>query len=191
MNIVVISGSPRPQRTSHQVALAIFDRLKTMENISAKLFDIREADFPNLDYIYKKNPSASETMKNFSEAIAASDGIIIVSPEYNGSFSGALKNAIDYFYGEFSKKVIGVVSVSTGKMGGIRAVMDLQKLILALGAFPLPKYLTTPEVQNLFSNGVITDERYAKQMDDFINELLWLTEAVKNQKEKNYFRQAI
>jgi len=191
MNIVVISGSPRPQRTSHQVALEIVNRLSNKENINIKLLDVREANFPNLDYVYKKNPSASETMKNFSEAIAESDGIIIVSPEYNGSFSGALKNAIDYFYGEFSKKVIGVVSVSTGKMGGIRAVMDLQKLILALGAFPLPKYLTTPEVQNLFNNGVITDERYAKQMDDFIKEFLWLTEAVKNQKEKNYFRQAI
>lgn len=191
MNIVVISGSPRPQRTSHQVALEIVNRISNKENINVKLLDVREANFPNLDYIYKKNPSANESMKNFSEAIAASDGIIIVSPEYNGSFSGALKNAIDYFYGEFSKKVIGVVSVSTGKMGGIRAVMDLQKLILALGAFPLPKYLTTPEVQNLFSNGVLIDERYAKQMDDFLNELLWLTEAVKNQKEKNYFRQAI
>lgn len=191
MNIVVISGSPRPQRTSHQVALEIVNRLSNKKNVNAILLDVREANFPNLDYIYKKNPSASKIMKNFSEAIAASDGIIIVSPEYNGSFSGALKNAIDYFYGEFSKKVIGVVSVSTGKMGGIRAVMDLQKLILALGAYPLPKYLTTPEVHNLFSKGVLADDTYAKQMDDFINELLWLTEAVKNQKEKKYLRQAI
>lgn len=123
-------------------------------------------------------------MKYFSDTITASDGIILVSPEYNGSFSGALKNTLDYFYSEFSKKVIGVVSVSTGKLDGIRAVMDLQKLILSLGAFPLPKYLTTPEVQNLFSSGVLVDEKYAKQADGFIGEFLWLTEAVKNQKEK-------
>jgi len=191
MNIVVISGSPRQQRTSHQVALEIVSRLSKLENLSVTLLDVKEANFPNLDYTYKKNPSANETMKYFSDAIAASDGIIIVSPEYNGSFSGALKNTIDYFYGEFSKKVIGVVSVSTGRMGGIRAVMDLQKLILALGAFPLPKYLTTPEVQNLFSNGVLVDDRYAKQMDGFLEEFLWLTEAVKNQKEKNYLKIAV
>lgn len=191
MNIVVISGSPRPQRTSHQVAVEIVNRLSKIENLSATLLDVKEANFPNLDYTYKKNPSANETMKFFSDIIAASDGIIIVSPEYNGSFSGALKNTIDYFYGEFSKKVIGVVSVSTGKMGGIRAVMDLQKLILALGAFPLPKYLTTPEVQNLFSNGVLVDDKYAKQIDGFLEEFLWLTEAVKNQKEKNYFNIAV
>lgn len=191
MNIVVVSGSPRPQRTSHQVALEVYNRLNNMENVSVTLLDVREADFPNLDYVYKKNPSVSDEMKKFSETIAASDGIIIVSPEYNGSFSGALKNAIDYFYGEFSKKVIGVVSVSTGKMGGIRAVMDLQKLILALGAFPLPKYLTTPEVQNLFSNGLLVDDRYRKQMEVFINEFLWLTEAVKNQKEKSLYNIAV
>ncbi|MBS3944966.1 MAG: NAD(P)H-dependent oxidoreductase [Melioribacter sp.] len=191
MNIVVVSGSPRPQRTSHQVALEIISRLSKVENLSVTLLDVKEANFPNLDYTYKKNPSANETMKYFSETVAASDGIIIVSPEYNGSFSGALKNTIDYFYGEFSKKVIGVVSVSTGRMGGIRAVMDLQKLILALGAFPLPKYLTTPEVQNLFSNSVLVDDRYAKHMDNFLEEFLWLTEAVKNQKEKNYLKIAI
>ncbi|NMB83346.1 MAG: NAD(P)H-dependent oxidoreductase [Ignavibacteria bacterium] len=191
MNIVVVSGSPRPQRTSHQVALEVYNRLNNMENVSVTLLDVKEADFPNLDYVYKKNPSVSDEMKKFSETIAASDGIIIVSPEYNGSFSGALKNAIDYFYGEFSKKVIGVVSVSTGKMGGIRAVMDLQKLILALGAFPLPKYLTTPEVQNLFSNGLLVDDRYGKQMEVFINEFLWLTEAVKNQKEKSLYNIAV
>lgn len=191
MNIVVVSGSPRPQRTSHQVALEIISRLSKVENLSVTLLDVKEANFPNLDYTYKKNPSANETMKYFSETVAASDGIIIVSPEYNGSFSGALKNTIDYFYGEFLKKVIGVVSVSTGRMGGIRAVMDLQKLILALGAFPLPKYLTTPEVQNLFSNSVLVDDRYAKHMDNFLEEFLWLTEAVKNQKEKKYLKIAI
>lgn len=191
MNIVVVSGSPRPQRTSHQVAVEIVSRLSKFENLSVTLLDVKEANFPNLDYTFKKNPSVNETMKYFSETIAASDGIIIVSPEYNGSFTGALKNTIDYFYGEFSKKVMGVVSVSTGKMGGIRAVMDLQKLILALGAFPLPKYLTTPEVQNLFSNGLLIDDKYAKQMDGFLEEFLWLTEAVKNHKEKNYLKIAI
>lgn len=191
MNIVVVSGSPRPQRTSHQVAVEIVSRLSKFENLSVTLLDVKEANFPNLDYTFKKNPSVNETMKYFSETIAASDGIIIVSPEYNGSFTGALKNTIDYFYGEFSKKVMGVVSVSTGKMGGIRAVMDLQKLILALGAFPLPKYLTTPEVQNLFSSGLLIDDKYAKQMDGFLEEFLWLTEAVKNHKEKNYLKIAI
>lgn len=56
MNIVVISGSPRPQRTSHRVAVEIINRLSRIENLSVTLLDLKEADFPNLDYIYKKIP---------------------------------------------------------------------------------------------------------------------------------------
>ena len=184
MNIVVISGSTRPERTSHQVTLEVFNRISKRKNITTTLLDIKEFNFTNLEYIYKKHPSPTEQMKYVSESISSSDGIIIVSPEHNGSYSGALKNTLDYFLGEFSKKVIGVVSVSTGRFGGVRAAMDLQKLILSLGGFPLPRYLTTPEVQNLFNDGTLVDETYGKRLDGFIDEFLWLTEAVKNQKVK-------
>jgi NAD(P)H-dependent FMN reductase len=184
MNIVIISGSARPERTSHQVALEVLNRIGKRDNISVALIDIMEFNFPNLDQVYKKQKSPSDQMKFFSESISSSDGIIIVSPEHNGSYSGALKNTLDYFFGEFSKKVTGVVSVSTGKFGGVRAAMDLQKLILSLGGFPLPRYLTTPEVQNLFKDGVLSDEIYGKRLEGFIDEFLWLTEAVKNQKVK-------
>lgn len=184
MNIVIISGSTRPERKSHDVAIEVFNRLNPRTNINPLLLDIKEYNFHNLDYVFSKHPDPTEEMKKFSRAIAQSDGIIIVTPEHNGSYSGALKNTLDYFLGEFSKKVIGVVSVSTGKLGGIRAAMDLQKLILVLGAYPLPRYVITPEVQNIFKDGKLVDEAYGKRLDDFINEFLWLTEAVKIQKQK-------
>jgi NAD(P)H-dependent FMN reductase len=184
MNIVIISGSTRQERTSHQVSREVLNRIRKRENISVTMLDIMEFNFPNLEYIYKKHPSPTDQMKSFSESISNSDGIIIVSPEHNGSYSGALKNTLDYFHGEFSKKVMGVVSVSTGKFGGVRAAMDLQKLILSLGGFPLPRYMTTPEVQNVFKDGILADEIYGKRLDGFIDEFLWLTEAVKNQKVK-------
>lgn len=182
MNIVVISGSARPQRTSHQVALETVNRL-VLRNIETALLDIMEFNFPNLDYIYSKHPSPMEKMKEFSSAILKSDGILIVTPEHNGSYSGALKNTLDYFFGEFSKKVMGVVSVSTGKFGGIRAAMDLQKLILVLGGYPLPRFMTTPEVQNVFKEGKLVDESYGKKLEAFLDEFLWLTEAIKRQKQ--------
>ncbi len=184
MNIVVISGSTRPERKSHQVALEVVKRLCKNENLKISLLDIKEINLPNLDYIFSKHPSPTEEMKTFSETIFKSDGIIIVSPEHNGSYSGALKNTLDYFLGEYTKKVIGVVSVSAGKSGGVRAAMDLQKLILALGGYPIPKFMTTPEVQNIFKDGALVDEAYAKRLDGFLNEFLWLTEAVKYQKNK-------
>jgi len=184
MNIVIISGSTRPERKSHQVALEVLNRVSKRDMIASTLIDIKEYNLPNLDYVYKNHPSPTEQMKIFSEILSKSDGIIIVSPEHNGSYTGALKNTLDFFFGEFSKKVIGVVSVTTSKLGGIRAAMELQKLILVLGGYPMPRFMTTPEVQNVFKDGALIDEAYGKRMDSFIDEFLWLTEAVKNQKQK-------
>ena len=184
MNIVVISGSTRPERKSHDVSLEVLSRLTMREGVNPTLLDIKEYNFPNLDYVFSKHPSPSEGMKKFSQSISKSDGLIIVTPEHNGSYSGALKNTLDYFHGEFSKKVIGAVAVSTGKLGGIRAAMELQKLILVLGGYALPRFMTTPEVQNVFKDGKLVDEAYGKRMDSFLDDFLWLTEAVKNQKNR-------
>lgn len=184
MNITVISGSTRPERKSHDVALEVLRRVAAREGVNSFLLDVKEYNLPNLDYVFSKHPSPSEEMKKFSQTISQSDGIIIVTPEHNGSYSGALKNTLDYFHGEFSKKVMGAVSVSTGKLGGIRAAMELQKLILALGGYTLPRFLTTAEVQNVFKDGKLVDEAYGKRMDSFLDEFLWLTEAVKNQKNR-------
>lgn len=184
MNIVVISGSARPERKSHDVALEVLRRVAKREEVNSYLLDVKEYNLPNLDYVFSKHPSPSEEMKKFSQTISQSDGLIIVTPEHNGSYTGALKNTLDYFHGEFSRKVIGVVSVTTGKLGGIRAAMELQKLILVLGGYPLPRFMTTPEVQNVFKDGKLVDEAYGKRMDSFLDEFLWLTDAVKNQKQK-------
>jgi hypothetical protein len=62
--------------------------------------------------------------------------------------------------------------------------MELQKLILVLGGYTLPRYMTTPEVQNVFKEGALVDEAYGKRMDSFLDEFLWLTEAVTNHKNK-------
>jgi hypothetical protein len=68
-----------------------------------------------------------------------SDGIIFLTPKYNGSFSSDLKNFIDVFAKEgFLGKPIGVATGSTGAMGGVRAANQLQQVILSLFAYPQP-----------------------------------------------------
>ena len=99
------------------------------------------------------------------------------------SKNGVLKNTLDYFYPEFSKKPIGLLTVSSGNLGGINVHHDLQKFILHIRAYAVPmKYLLT-KVQNAFDqNGNVTDEHFEKSTSLFIQELTWLTEAIKNQK---------
>jgi NAD(P)H-dependent FMN reductase len=69
----------------------------------------------------------NEHTKKWSEKIAAADGYIFVTPEYNHSVSGALKNAIDYLYQEWNNKAAAFVSY--GSNGGSRAVEHLRQIM--------------------------------------------------------------
>ena len=121
----------------------------------------------------------------FSQQLDGSDAIILISPEYSGSYSGVLKNALEYFGPhEFRKKPIGVVSVSAGRLGGVNASTQMQLLILAIGGYPMPLKLLVPEVQKAFdSNGDPVDEYFQNTAQRFLDELIWFTEAIVNHKE--------
>ena len=81
----------------------------------------------------------------------------------------------------FAKKAIGIVTVSSGAMGGMRAAMHLQQFILALWAIPSPQMLLVSSVQNKFDEqGHLLDENYTKNIDTFLDEFLWLAKALKN-----------
>lgn len=97
---------------------------------------------------------------------------LIVSPEHNGSYPGSLKNSMDYFFKEYEGKVFGIISVSAGVLGGVNAVKSLQQYVLTLQGVVFLKFLITPQVHDLFSNGVLTDESYAKLMDKFLQSFL-------------------
>ncbi|GGK74005.1 NADPH-dependent FMN reductase [Rufibacter glacialis] len=178
MKLVVVSGSARPQRQSHQVALEVGKRLEEKGH-TVHLLDVRELNFPLLEAIFDKTPTPSEKMKETSAAIAQSEGLLLVSPEYNGSYSGALKNTLDYFYKEYSHKPFGIVGVSSGMLGGINAAKSLQQYALALKGIVLPNVLLTPKVQTLFQEGQLIDTAYAGRLDEFLNDFLWLSQAIR------------
>jgi azobenzene reductase len=111
--------------------------------------------------------------------------MIFLSPEYHGSYSGALKNAVDYFTAEFKRKPIGVVAVGSGRFGGINASTEMQQLVLSLGAYPMPYKLLVPHVQHAFDEkGELKDDQLGKGMDKFVTEFVWLSEAILDKKKK-------
>ncbi|KAA3440310.1 NADPH-dependent FMN reductase [Rufibacter hautae] len=177
MKLVVVSGSARPQRQSHQVALEVGRRLEEKGH-SVHLLDVRELNFPLLENTFDKTPNPSDLMKETSAAIAQSDGLVMVSPEHNGSYSGALKNTLDYFYKEYFHKPFGIVAVSAGMLGGINAAKSLQHYALTLNGIVLPNALLTPKVQTLFQDGQLTDAAYAGRLDKFLEDFLWLGQAI-------------
>lgn len=102
-----------------------------------------------------------------ADAVKAADGVILVTPEYNHSYSGVLKNAIDWVSRmdpqPFKDKPVAIQSASQGPMGGIRAQLALRQVLVFLRAltFTAPEVIVT-FAQAKFEDGVLKDEATRK-----------------------------
>ncbi len=181
LNYTIISGSIRQNRNSHRVSLHLMERINGEPNSKAELIDLAVANLPVMTDLWDKHPEHTEVYTKLADTLKNSDAFIWVSPEYNGSYTPALKNFIDHFPKQaFYRKPVGVVSVSAGPLGGIRGAMNMQELALAVQAYALPQMLLVPQVTDKFDAvGMITDETINKQLNLFVAELIWLSEAVK------------
>lgn len=127
MKIAVILGSTRPGRNGKAVADWVMENAAARTGATYELVDLLDHPLPHLDEAMPPSfgaPYANEHTKVWSETIAQYDGYIFVTPEYNHSTSGALKNAIDYLYYEWNNKAAGFVSY--GSLGGARAIEHLR-----------------------------------------------------------------
>lgn len=130
LRIAIILGSTRPGRKGEAVARWVHDYARQRGDAEYELVDIAEFGLPLLDEPVppsQRKYSKAHT-KAWSAMIASFDGFVFVTPEYNHSTSGALKNAIDFLYVEWNDKAAGFVSY--GSAGGTRAVEHL-RLIMA------------------------------------------------------------
>ncbi|KYP13610.1 NADPH-dependent FMN reductase [Flavihumibacter sp. CACIAM 22H1] len=173
MKLVIISGSARPNRQSHKIAVEVISRLRSIETVQPFLLDVREDRLPLLESIYRNHPEPTDTMHYWKNQLDQAAAILFVSPEHNASYPGALKNALDYFYEEYKNKPMGIVAVSSGALGGIHAVSALQQFCLKVGGLVFPGYLITPKVQSLFdTDGTLSDLSYASRLDKFLQQFI-------------------
>ncbi|MEV4760553.1 NAD(P)H-dependent oxidoreductase [Micromonospora sp. NPDC049559] len=124
--IAIILGSTRPGRNGEAVAQWVYDIASKRGDAEYEIVDLKDYELPHLDEPIP--PSMGQYTKEhtlaWSKKIASFDGYVFVTPEYNHSTSGVLKNAIDYLYAEWNNKAAGFVSY--GSVGGTRAVEHLR-----------------------------------------------------------------
>lgn len=181
MNIAIISGSSRPERKSHQVVKEIERKLnEEFDNYKVWIMDVLELNLPLLDNPLSANKAPSDIIVNTAERLVNSDAFIIVSPEFNGTFPGALKNTMDYFLKQYEKKVFGIVGVSAGMLGGINAAKNLQTYAQHIKGIVSPYLLITPNIDKVFQDGKLMDANYGRRLDNFLKEFLWLAHAITN-----------
>jgi NAD(P)H-dependent FMN reductase len=129
VKIGVIVGSTRPGRKARAVAEWVLQIAQLRNDAAYELVDIADFNLPLLDEAAPPSMGkyAHEHTKRWAGVIGGYDGFVFVTPEYNHSTSGALKNAIDYLYAEWNNKAAGIVSY--GSMGGARAAEALRLIM--------------------------------------------------------------
>jgi len=132
LRVAIILGSTRPGRLGEPVANWVYDIAKQRRDATFELVDLKAFPLPHLDEAIPPSVGryAEDHTKRWAAKIETFDAFVFVTPEYNHSTSGALKNAIDFLYKEWNNKVAGFVSY--GSAGGVRAVETLRLVMSEL-----------------------------------------------------------
>src|SRR6202140_1972176 len=138
--ISVIVGSTRHGRFSEKPAQWILQHLKNRDGIEARLLDLRDFSMPFFDQALTpampgRAPYENEVVKRWTAEIAASDGFVFVTPEYNYGPSAVLKNAIAGGYPEGNRKAAAFVSY--GSAMGARSVQQLRETMIEIQMAPV------------------------------------------------------
>lgn len=180
MNITVVSGSPRRQSVTRRVALHLHQWLSRETAHSVQWVDMQEWNLPPMEKVFTTVEETPLEFQPLAEIIFQTDAFILVSPEYNGSYSPAMKNMLDLFPKQ-EHKTFGIVTASTGALGGMRAAQQMLQLVPALFGIALPQLLLVPHVEKKFdAEGTLIDISFTKNRDTFTKEFLWLSERLFN-----------
>ncbi len=178
MHITILAGSPRKGSISLRVARHLEVQLKKVKTLQVSLINMQAEHLPPIQEVWSSAEKAPKEMRTLFEKMEATEGFIVVTPEYNGGYSPTLKNFLDHFPKQvYQRKAWGVVSSSTGAMGGMRAALQLQLLGYGLLAIGSPKMLVTPFADKKFAeDGTLIDESFEAAIKGFLEDYLWLAE---------------
>ena len=190
MKLQIIIGSTRPGRMTDRVAKWVQQQATTLEGASVELVDLADYDLPFFDEAisprYNPNREPNDVAKKFLAKLSEADAYIFVTPEYNHSTSGVLKNALDYIDYQFTHKPAAVVS--HGSVGGARAAEQLKLILLETGLVVIPPAVAFVGILSMNpvieENGDlqqdVKDQPYGPQtaLATMLTELSWYSDAL-------------
>jgi NAD(P)H-dependent FMN reductase len=179
MNIEIIAGSPREGSLTHRIALHLFNELRhCAAQHQTGLINLQEHRLPFIQKVWNNAEAPPEAYRALAGRMFDADAFVIVSPEYNGGYSPAMKNLFDHFPKQ-RRKAFGICTGSDGAMGGMRASQQLLQLVPALFGIASPTLLIVPAMDKKFDEkGKLLDAAFSKKVHDFLTDFLWLAEAL-------------
>jgi NAD(P)H-dependent FMN reductase len=174
--IPVLLGTNRKQRQSVHVARWLAGQMEKRADIETKLFDVQDFVLPQDDY----GTALKDSFPDWRDSIIRADGLVVISPEYNHGYPGSLKSVLDLLLKEYIHKCVALVGVSAGPWGGTRVVEALVPVVRELGLAVTFTDLNFPSVQTKFdADGQLLDKAYEKRAEGFLDELVWMSRALK------------
>jgi FMN reductase len=165
VKIVGIAGSLRSDSYS-QMALKIAAAKVRDLGAEVEILDLREMDLPfcNGGDEYPNHPDVQRLQAAFSNA----DGLILVSPEYHGSVSGVLKNALDLMsFEQLAGKVAGFITILGGQSNS-NTLNDLRLILRWVHAWSIPEQIAIGQAWQAFTpEGQLSDEKLSQRLDQF------------------------
>ncbi|HSX35976.1 MAG TPA: NAD(P)H-dependent oxidoreductase [Patescibacteria group bacterium] len=183
--IVIITGSTRPNRKSKVVAEWVASTAGTSKDFEFEVVDLADINLPFLDESIPPMADRyqNEHTKRWAEIIGPADGYILVTPEYNHSYSPVLKNALDFLYKEWNRKPVGFVGY--GVANGVRAIEHLKQVVVQLDMAPLNAHVGFNVMAHWDHDGAFKpDESAAQLLGRLLGELKWWGETLKAGREQ-------
>ncbi len=185
--ILAFAGSAREASLNKKLVALAADAAR-QAGASVDLIDLRDYPMPLYDGDLQEKEGIPEQAKRLRETIAAHDGLLIASPEYNSAYAPLLKNAIDWtsrpdgdvpMLACWRDKTAGIMAASPSVLGGMRGLVHLRALLGAIGVLVLPEQVTIPYADAQFDDaGRLTDpelqtavENLAQRLTDVVRRL--------------------
>ena len=187
MKLQIIVGSTRPTRAADKVVPWVARRAALHQAFETEIIDLRDWPLPMFgEHVGSlgdpADPSYSdEIVRRWNRKIAEADAYLIVTPEYNHSIPGELKNAIDsvFFSFAFRDKPMAAVGYSAGVGAAIRAIEHLAQIAVEVEAAPLRSTVVLPYVDKAFDDdSEPTDPATDISMQILLDDLAWWAAAL-------------
>jgi chromate reductase, NAD(P)H dehydrogenase (quinone) len=176
VRLVTFCGSIRSGSLNRKLLAQAIEVLRPQAELDNA--DLRDVPLPIYDGDIEAATGVPEPARRLAERIAAADGLVLASPEYNNSIPGALKNAIDWMsrlkpHQPFKGKPVLLLGASPGPYGAIRSQMALRQVMTALFAIPVPNQVAVPHADQAFEpDGALKDPKTRAALEKACAELL-------------------
>ncbi len=187
MKLAVITGATRPNRQTPRQSAWIANTAAQIEGVEVEHVDLKDYPMPFFNEAisprYNPDRTPEPAVQKWLDKIDSFDAYVFVTPEYNHSIPGELKNVFDYMTWELKHKPAAVAS--HGTVGGARAAMVLKEVLSEGQAVVIPKFSAVHGISELISEDGVLDATAAAnpygpqgQLNSMLEELKWYSDAL-------------